>query len=192
MAFKIFRNRVMTGYKCGVLRYLCLLPLLFLITACGTVGTYETGTQSYPKIKKKVDYVLVDKSTNKMYLMKNDRAIRSYNVGFGGNPRGHKRQEGDLRTPEGIYTLTFKNYNSQFYKSIFINYPNAQDIARAQARGVSPGGEIVIHGMPNEAGNYLGPITPRNWTRGCIAVRNHEMDELFRLIDVPIPILIRP
>lgn len=88
--------------------------------------------------------------------------------------------------------IDYKNYNSKFYKSLNISYPNEFDILRAQSRGDDPGDDIVIHGMPNEVGNYTGPITPRNWTEGCIAVRNHEMDELFRLIDVDTPIEIRP
>ena len=170
MAFGFFRNRVV--------KYIWLLPFLCFLSAC------ETGPQ--------VDYVLVEKSLNKMYLVKNDRVLRSYNVGFGGNPVGHKQQEGDLRTPEGLYMLTYKNYNSQFYKSLKVSYPNHQDVARARSKGVSPGGDIVLHGMPNEAGDYRGPIKPVNWTRGCIAVRNYEMDELFNLIDIPTPIEIRP
>lgn len=140
----------------------------------------------------KADVVLVEKSTNKMYLFQNGEVLRSYDVAFGLNPVGHKRQEGDMRTPEGRYLIDYKNYNSKFYKSLNISYPNTQDLARAAARGVSAGDDIVIHGMPNEIGNYLGDIKPRNWTQGCIAVRNHEMDELFALIDVDTVIEIRP
>lgn len=140
----------------------------------------------------KADVVLVEKSTNKMYLFQNGEVIREYDVAFGLNPVGHKRQEGDMRTPEGRYLIDYKNYNSKFYKSLNISYPNEQDLARAVARGVSAGDDIVIHGMPNEIGNYLGQIKPRNWTQGCIAVRNHEMDELFNLIEVDTVIEIRP
>jgi len=97
-----------------------------------------------------------------------------------------------MRTPEGRYMIDFKNYNSKFYKSLNISYPNEQDLARAAARGVSAGDDIVIHGMPNEIGNYTGEIKPRNWTQGCIALKNHEMDELFYFIEVDTPIEIRP
>lgn len=140
----------------------------------------------------KAEIVLVEKSQNKMYLFQNGEVIREYDVAFGLNPVGHKRQEGDMRTPEGRYLIDYKNYDSQFYKSLNISYPNEQDVARAKTRGVSAGDDIVIHGMPNEVGDYRGPIKPRNWTRGCIAVRNHEMDELFTLIDVDTQIEIRP
>ncbi len=140
----------------------------------------------------KANFVLVDKSDSKLYLFQQNKVLKTYDVGFGQNPQGHKQQEGDHRTPEGHYLLTYKNLQSSFYKSIRINYPNEVDIARAQARGVSPGGDIVLHGMPNEVGNYLGPIRPKNWTRGCIAVRNHEMDEIWALVDSNTPIEIRP
>lgn len=140
----------------------------------------------------KADLVVVEKSQNKMYLYDDGFLMKSYDVGFGLNPVGHKQHQGDMRTPEGWYMLDYKNYESKFYKSLNISYPNEDDIARAHALGLDPGDDIVIHGMPNEVGNYRGRIDPRNWTQGCIAVRNHEMDELFALIDVDTPIEIRP
>ena len=177
--------------------------LIFLVSGCeqipppfGSVTPplieYPKHSSPPPKASPYADYVLVEKSKNKMYLVKNGKALRSYNISLGGNPRGHKQQEGDMRTPEGLYMLTYKNFDSKFYKSLMIDYPNEQDIARAQARGVPPGGEIVIHGMPNAKGNYLGPLNPVNWTQGCVAVRNHEMDEIFSLLSIPTPIEIRP
>ncbi len=138
-----------------------------------------------------VDFVIVEKSKNKMYLMKNNKVVRQYDVALGKNPIGHKVQEGDHRTPEGRYMLTFKNDQSRFYKSIRIDYPNSNDELIAWARGVSPGGDIVIHGMPNKMGDYRGPMKPRNWTQGCIAVRNHEMDEIWQLVESDTPIDIR-
>lgn len=162
---------------------LILFFVLFL-SACSAVPP-----SSPPRL---VDFVLVEKSQNKMFLMKDGKVIRSYDVAFGLNPKGHKQQEGDMRTPEGRYMIDYKNYNSKFYKSLNISYPNEFDVMRAKGRGVDPGDDIVIHGMPNEIGNYLGEIKPLNWTRGCIAVRNHEMDELFHLIQVDTPIEIRP
>lgn len=169
-------------------KLILLLPLLLVLNAC-TGTRIGTGGITYNPY---ADYVLVEKSQNKMYLVKDSKVMRAYNISLGGNPRGHKQQEGDLRTPEGLYMLTYKNENSSFYRSIKINYPNAQDVARAHARGVSPGGDIVIHGLPNAEGNYLGPLDPVNWTQGCVAVRNHEMDEIFRLVQIPTPIEIRP
>lgn len=160
-----------------------LILLSLFVTAC---------SGAFVPQPPKADFVLVDKSQSRLYLMQRDEVLRSYDVSLGQNPIGHKVQEGDHRTPEGRYMLTYKNLQSSFYKSIRIDYPNEQDIARAVARGVSPGGDIVIHGMPNEVGNYLGPIKPKNWTQGCVAVRNHEMDEIWGLVDSGTPIEIRP
>lgn len=141
---------------------------------------------------KPVDKVLVTKSDNKMYLIKNDKILKSYDISLGANPVGHKMQEGDMRTPEGSYLLIHKNDKSKFYRSITISYPNEQDVAHAKALGVDPGGGIVIHGFPNELGNVTGPFEPLNWTEGCIAVRNNEMDELFALVALDTPIEIKP
>lgn len=158
---------------------LCLL--LLTLSACG------------PKLpERQIDLVLVEKSKNQMHLMKRGKPIRTYHVALGKNPIGHKVEEGDQRTPEGRYTLNYKNTNSKFYKSINIDYPNARDITRARLRGVDPGDDIVIHGFPNELGNVTGPVEPLNWTQGCIAVRNHEMDEIFALVELDTPIEIRP
>lgn len=139
-----------------------------------------------------VDKVLVEKSANKMYLLDGRNVIRTYDISLGQNPIGHKIKEGDMRTPEGEYLLIYKNNKSKFYRSITVSYPDEEDIARAMRRGVNPGGDIVIHGFPNELGNVTGPFEPQNWTEGCIAVRNHEMDEMFNLIPLNTPIEIRP
>lgn len=145
-----------------------------------------------PVPERNVDLVVVEKSKNQMHLMKKGKAVRTYHVALGGNPVGHKVQEGDMRTPEGRYLLNFKNTKSKFYKSINIDYPNDRDIARARARGVDPGDDIVLHGFPNELGNVRGPVEPLNWTEGCIAVRNDEMDEIWELVALDTPIEIRP
>jgi murein L,D-transpeptidase YafK len=138
--------------------------------------------------------VLVKKSTNKMYLIDDGEVLKEYKVSLGQNPIGDKIQRGDLRTPEGRYTLKYKNNQSKFYRSLYISYPNEQDIAEAALRGVDPGDDIVIHGLPNGVRDHdiKGELYPLNWTEGCIAVRNHEMDEIWRLVDVNTPIEIRP
>lgn len=137
------------------------------------------------------DGVLVDKSEEKLYLLKDGAVIAEYSVAFGANPEGHKQQEGDERTPEGHYTLDFKKADSAFYKAIHISYPNDADKQSAAERGVKPGGAIMIHGQRNWLG-WLSFITQRfNWTDGCIAVTNSEMDEIWRMVTVPTPIEIR-
>jgi len=131
-----------------------------------------------------VDLVKVDKSEGKMYLLDGDEVIKEYHVAFGENPKGHKQQEGDERTPEGSYTLDYKKEDSSFYRAMHINYPNKTDKANAKKLGVSPGGFIMVHGQSNNLG-WLSLITQRfNWTNGCIALTNAEMDEFMELVNV--------
>lgn len=131
-----------------------------------------------------VDLVKVIKSERKMYLLDGDRIVEEYHVALGANPKGHKQQEGDERTPEGYYMLDYVNENSAFYRSMHINYPNSADREDAIKRGVSPGGQIMVHGQVNRLG-WLAWITQRfNWTNGCIALTNSEMDEFLELVKV--------
>ena len=137
------------------------------------------------------DSVLVDKSDEKLYLLKDGDVIAEYSVAFGANPGGHKQQEGDERTPEGHYVLDYRKADSAFYKAIHISYPNEADKQAAAARGVDPGGLIMIHGQRNYLG-WLSFITQRfNWTDGCIAVTNSEMDEIWNAVFDNTPIEIR-
>ncbi len=140
-----------------------------------------------------VDAVRVDKSERKMYLHSGDHIVRSYEISLGDSPRGHKTTEGDERTPEGTYFLNWRNPNSRFHLSIQISYPNEADIKQAHERGVSPGGAIFIHGLPNGTSprKRLPPRT--DWTDGCIAVKsNREMEEIWKLVPLGTPITINP
>lgn len=131
-----------------------------------------------------IDLVEVDKSENKMYLLDNDKIIKEYHVAFGENPKGHKEQEGDEKTPEGIYTLDYKKEDSSFYRAMHISYPNKSDLDNAKNKGVSAGGFIMVHGQRNKLGR-LSTLTQRfNWTNGCIALTNTEMDEFMTLVKV--------
>jgi len=139
-----------------------------------------------------VDNVIVNKSASLMTLMQNGNVVKEYKVVFGGNPKGHKQIEGDEKTPEGKYTLDYKKSDSSFYKAIHISYPNEQDKKRAKDAGESPGGLIMIHGQKNGLG-WLSSLSQRfNWTNGCIAVTNKEMDEIWKLIKIGTPIEILP
>lgn len=141
---------------------------------------------------EKADMVLVIKSSSKLYLKKNGKIIKEYHVAFGANPKGHKQQEGDERTPEGKYFLDYKKKDSAFYKSIHISYPNEADKKRAKKSGVNPGGFIMIHGQKNGLGQ-LSFITQRfNWTDGCIAVTNSAMDDIWNSVNIGTPIEIKP
>ncbi|MCP4489167.1 MAG: L,D-transpeptidase family protein [Gammaproteobacteria bacterium] len=131
-----------------------------------------------------VDLVKVDKSEKKMYLLEGDKVLKEYTVSFGANPKGHKQREGDKKTPEGSYILDYKKEDSSFYRSMHISYPNETDIANAKKLGVSPGGYIMVHGQRNKL-DWLASITQSfNWTNGCIALTNSEMDDFMELVSV--------
>jgi murein L,D-transpeptidase YafK len=141
---------------------------------------------------QKADAVLVIKSKSRLYLMSKGERIASFHVTFGQNPKGHKQKQGDERTPEGHYWLDYKNQNSKFHKSIHISYPNAKDRANAKRLGVNPGGDIMIHGQKNGWG-WASPIVQFfPWTRGCIALSNMDMDQVWEAVDPGTPIEIRP
>jgi murein L,D-transpeptidase YafK len=142
--------------------------------------------------QEKADFVLVEKSKNLLTLFKNKKVIGVYHVVFGGDPVGHKEKEGDNKTPEGRYILDSKNVNSSYYKSIHISYPNAKDIANAKAKGVSPGGAIMIHGQKNGFGWAAAATQKTSWTLGCIALTNEDMEIIWKSVTVPIPIEIKP
>ena len=135
---------------------------------------------------------MVDKSDRKMWLIHNGERYREYDISLGDSPEGHKQQEGDERTPEGNYILDYRNPKSRYHLSIHINYPNADDKARAKAKGVSPGGDIFIHGVPNGMGWAQKYYSGIDWTDGCIAVSNKEIEEIWELVKNGTPIEIRP
>lgn len=139
-----------------------------------------------------VDLVVIYKRERLLQLKRNGHVVRSFNIALGIEPEGHKRIEGDGRTPEGVYTLDWRNANSQFYRSMHVSYPQEQDQDAARRWGVSPGGMIMVHGLPN--GRRASEVGhPRNdWTNGCIAVSNDEMDEIWSLVDDGTTIIIFP
>jgi len=143
-------------------------------------------------VEAKIDAVLVKKSEKKMYLLKEGKSIKEYKVVFGANPKGHKQKEGDERTPEGKYVIDFKKENSSFYKAVHISYPNEHDKAKARESGLNPGGSIMIHGQKNGLGWLSWLSQWFNWTDGCIAITNREMDEIWELINEGTPIEIQP
>ena len=141
------------------------------------------NTAAIPK-NTVIDKVFVDKSARTLQLLSDDKVIKSYHIALGGNPIGHKQQQGDQRTPVGNYTLDYKNENSGYYRSIHISYPNTADKARAKSRGVSAGGDIMIHGQKNGFGAFGILNQQRDWTEGCMAVTNDEMDEIMAAVKI--------
>jgi murein L,D-transpeptidase YafK len=139
-----------------------------------------------------VERIVVYKSRHLMQLLNGNEVLRTYRVALGRNPLGHKQKAGDCRTPEGIYTIDRHNKESRYYKSLHISYPNSQDLARAKIHGDSPGGRIMIHGLPKGFEDLGDLHFRRNWTKGCIAVNNAEIEEIWRLVADGTPIIIKP
>lgn len=149
---------------------------------------FSFGADSDPQ----ADRVVVLKRERTLQLYKEGKLIKSYKVALGGNPVGPKTRQGDHKTPEGNYVLDSRNAHSQFYKSIHISYPSARDRAQARAAGVSPGGDVFVHGLPNGYGWIGAGHRAKDWTDGCIAVTNQEIDEIWRAVPDGTPIEIRP
>ena len=140
---------------------------------------------------ERADFLLIDKSDRRLWVYQDGKVIRSYSgLQYGDQPVGHKRFQGDERTPEGRYTISYGNPQSSYYLSLHIDYPNAQDRAYARSRGRSPGGLIFLHGQPN--GLPYEQRIPGDWTDGCIALSNAEIAELWSLVPDGTPIEIRP
>ncbi|HTN13710.1 MAG TPA: L,D-transpeptidase family protein [Sphingomonadaceae bacterium] len=159
------------------------LSLLLLLSLGSCTSTREADLP-------RVELVRVDKSARTLTLFADGRAVKTYSgIQLGGAPQGHKRFEGDKRTPEGRYVIDTRNPQSAYHLSLRISYPNAEDRAYARARGRPPGGDIFIHGQPNAL--PFGRL-PGDWTDGCIALSNSEMDELWQSVTDGTPIEIAP
>ncbi len=158
--------------------------LLLLVVTLGLAGCGDSKFRRYNG--PEVTQVQVHKGDRKMYLFHHDRVLKSYDIGLGFAPEGHKQFEGDGKTPEGQYYISHKNPNSQFHLSLGISYPNPTDIAFAEAQGKSPGGDIFIHGGPN------GKVRSRDWTWGCIALTDKEMERVYAMVKPGTPIFILP
>lgn len=134
------------------------------------------------------DQLVVYKNQRKLELWSSGQLMKTYTISLGKHPEGHKQHEGDSRTPEGLYTINDKNPNSGFHLNLGISYPNANDRQRSD----NPGGDIKIHGLKNGLGLIGRFHQLRDWTNGCMAVTNTEMDELYRAVPIGTPIRINP
>lgn len=141
-----------------------------------------------------VDKVVVKKSERKLYLVKKDKPFRTYNISLGFRPEGHKRRQGDGRTPEGRYYIDWRNPGSKFRKSLHVSYPNYRDKLHARRKGNDPGGMIMVHGQPRGGRNSAlrQAISKEDWTQGCIAVSNLAIDEIWNYTPDGTPIEILP
>ena len=170
-----------------------VVRLSFCVIAAATVAAFIRARNDSAKLPDDttVDRIVVEKSARKLSVFRNGKLLKTYPVALGGNPVGPKQEEGDMKTPEGVYTIDYRNPQSDFHLSLHVSYPSADDIARAAERGVSAGCDIMIHGLPNGE-STIDAYRNSDWTLGCIAVTNEEIEELWRITPDGTPIEIRP
>lgn len=137
-----------------------------------------------------VDRIVVEKSKRRMLLFQNGKIQRSYQIALGPSPLGDKARQGDGRTPEGVFHINRKNAGSAYHLSLGLDYPQEEDIRRARLGGYNPGGDIMIHGQPNSL--PADAIIRQDWTAGCIAVSNAEIEEIFAKTTVGTPVEVKP
>ena len=166
-----------------------LAVVAFFVLAASSLQALSANDPPLPP-SVMADKVIVLKSYRRLLLMRGDEVLKTYIVSLGGNPVGPKMRQGDNKTPEGSYVLDRHNGNSQYHRSIHISYPNTDDLARAKKLGGSPGGELFIHGLPNDFHGHSEALG--DWTEGCIAVTNAEIDEIWRAVADGTPIEIKP
>jgi murein L,D-transpeptidase YafK len=163
---------------------LCLLAVGVLLGAHFNLHPLPSNAQA--------DRVLVEKSARRLTLFRGATSLKSYRVSLGRVPSGPKEQEGDQRTPEGIYRIDFHKADSDYHLALHISYPEQRDIDRAAAQGLPAGSDIMIHGLPNGRG-WIGAFHRRSdWTAGCIAVSDFEIEEIYRAVPDGTLIEIRP
>lgn len=153
----------------------------FLLGLVLSQTCWGAATSLPPSGDAKADYIIVEKSKRRLTLLSRGQVLKSYRVSLGRDPVGPKLREGDDRTPEGVYRIDYRMPDSTYHLALHISYPNATDRKRARRRGVPPGGDIMIHGI-GDAGKKLGDLHPLfDWTNGCIAVTDYEIEEIWRL-----------
>ena len=165
---------------------LALIPLAF-----GTAIVADRDEQSPLPPNAVADRIVVDKTRHIMTLYNHEQPVRSYAIALGRGGLDTKSREGDNRTPEGQYRIDGRNPRSAFHLSLHISYPEARDVAKAAAHGENPGGDIMIHGIRNGFGWVGASQRWLDWTAGCIAVTNREMEEIWRVVPDGTPIEIR-
>lgn len=175
-----------------------IIALQKMIEAIGQeVGNKENEITSLQKEvfalqKGPVDKILIEKNERRLTLISKGKVLKTYKIALGGNPDGPKERQGDNKTPEGTYIIDSRNRDSRYHLSLHISYPNAKDKKRAKELGVSPGGDIMIHGIKNGL-SWVGDLhTEVDWTRGCIAVTDEEIEEIERLAPNGTIVEIRP
>jgi murein L,D-transpeptidase YafK len=167
-----------------ILRFASVIALAWM--AAGVASPLAAQTAS------RVDRIVIEKSKRTLALMNGTKIVKTYKVALGGQPVGAKDRQGDHKTPEGLYAVDAKNPQSQFYKALHISYPSGADRANARKLGVNPGGDVEIHGLGAKWGWLGAKHRLTDWTDGCIALTNEEIDEIYPQIKVGTTVEIRP
>ena len=171
-----------------MLRYF-LFALALLLIAAATAFIFQQRQNPRPP---KADKILVEKGARRLTLFSGGRKLKEYHIALGFSPIGPKEREGDGRTPEGIYAIDFHKPDSAFHRALHLSYPSAEENARAAEAGVSAGSDIMIHGLPNGLAVLGAAYRLRDWTAGCIAVTDPEIDEIYSSVNDGTPIEILP
>ena len=164
------------------------MTVVLLLAAAFALLPQQGAAADFPV----ADKVVVQKGARKLHLLQNNKVFRSFDIALGLVPEGDKKEEGDFKTPEGDYVLDTRNPNSDYFLSIRISYPNQQDLEEATRRGVSAGGQIMIHGQPNVPTYSEAYYKLEDWTNGCIAVSNSDMIDIWLMTPNNVPIEIEP
>jgi murein L,D-transpeptidase YafK len=165
-----------------ILRMVVIWRIFALLLLTCVLATFLYGHGNFHPLAPNttIDRIVVEKSARRLSIFRGGQKLKSYRIALGRNPIGAKEQEGDLKTPEGIYQIDSRNPQSRFHLALHISYPSDEDNARAAARGVLAGYDIMIHGLPNGEG-WIGAFHRRtDWTAGCIALTDEEIEELWR------------
>lgn len=177
----------------GAMRPIWLLLATVVLALLGPALAAPPADAQLPRLERlKADLVVVYKGKRQLQLRREGEILKTYRIALGSAPRGPKRKEGDGRTPEGVYTLDWRNENSNFYRSIHVSYPHPRDLDHSGRWGVSAGGLIMLHGLPNGLHPAQLGHPWSDWTNGCIALTNEEMDEIWAKVDDGTPIIIYP
>jgi murein L,D-transpeptidase YafK len=171
-----------------------LLLILLLVICLVTVGLAAAAYLNVTPLPRDAvaDRIVVEKAARRLTLFRNGQALKSYSVALGRAPVGPKEYEGDQRTPEGIYKVDFHKSDSDYHLALHISYPEQHDIDRAAIQGLSAGSDIMIHGLPNGRG-WIGRFHRRSdWTAGCVAVADFEIEEIYRSVPDGTPVELRP
>jgi murein L,D-transpeptidase YafK len=168
-----------------------ILLALFLIIAAAAIFFFTHHNGNALPAATTIDRIVVEKAQRKLSILREGKVLKTYRVALGRNPIGAKEEEGDMKTPEGVYKIDYRNPKSDYHLALHVSYPSDEDNARAAQRGVNAGFDIMIHGLPNGHGST--DFHPRtDWTAGCIAVTDSEIEEIYRVTPDGTTIEIRP